>query len=83
MQPQTAAAGAPAYSPAANGMIIYSGATLGRPHMNNNFKRIDAEPPAGELIDLHLLIVAVALAFAIKFLTHNLHSILSDNLCEN
>jgi hypothetical protein len=40
-QPQTAAA-APAYNPTANGMIIYSGATLGRPHMNNNFKRIDS-----------------------------------------
>jgi hypothetical protein len=41
-QPQTAAAAA-AYNPsAANGMIIYSGATLGRPHMNNNFKRIDS-----------------------------------------
>ena len=38
MQPQTAAA----YNPTANGMIIYSGATLGRPHMNNNFKRIDS-----------------------------------------
>jgi hypothetical protein len=37
-QPQTAAA----YNPTANGMIIYSGATLGRPHMNNNFKRIDS-----------------------------------------
>jgi hypothetical protein len=40
-QPQTAAAAA-AYNPSANGMIIYSGATLGRPHMNNNFKRIDS-----------------------------------------
>jgi hypothetical protein len=38
LQPQTAAA----YNPTANGMIIYSGATLGRPHMNNNFKRIDS-----------------------------------------
>lgn len=38
LQPQTAAA----YSSTANGMIIYSGATLARPHMNNNFKRIDS-----------------------------------------
>lgn len=38
-QPQPAAA----YNTAnANGMIIYSGATLARPHMNNNFKRIDS-----------------------------------------
>lgn len=39
MHPQTAAA---YNSPTANGMIIYSGATLARPHMNNNFKRIDS-----------------------------------------
>lgn len=38
-----AAVVATAYNnPTANGMIIYSGATLGRPHMNNNFKRIDS-----------------------------------------
>jgi hypothetical protein len=37
IQPQPAAA----YNNA-NGMIIYSGATLARPHMNNNFKRIDS-----------------------------------------
>lgn len=42
MQPQTAAGAAPAYNPTANGLIIYSGATLARPHMNNNFKRIDS-----------------------------------------
>jgi len=45
LQPQTAAvavAGTVAYNPTANGMIIYSGATLGRPQMNNNFKRIDS-----------------------------------------
>lgn len=39
LNPQTAAA---YNSPTANGMIIYSGATLARPHMNNNFKRIDS-----------------------------------------
>lgn len=43
-EPQTAATAAIAYnSPnTANGMIIYSGATLARSHMNNNFKRIDS-----------------------------------------
>lgn len=38
MHPQPAAYN----SPTANGMIIYSGATLARSHMNNNFKRIDS-----------------------------------------
>jgi hypothetical protein len=41
-QPQTAAAAYNNPTATANGMIIYSGATLGRPHMNNNFKRIDS-----------------------------------------
>jgi hypothetical protein len=40
-QPQTAA-GSYATNPNTNGMIIYSGATLSRSHMNNNFKRIDS-----------------------------------------
>ncbi|CRL07921.1 CLUMA_CG020866, isoform A, partial [Clunio marinus] len=42
MQPQAAAAAASVYNSTANNMIIYSDATLGRPHMNNNFKRIDS-----------------------------------------
>lgn len=50
-QPQTAAA-APAYNPTANGMIIYSGATLGRPHMNNNFKRIDSNGICAQQVKL-------------------------------
>lgn len=48
LQPQTAAA----YNPTANGMIIYSGATLGRPHMNNNFKRIDSNGICAQQVSL-------------------------------
>lgn len=50
-QPQTAAA--PAYNPSANGMIIYSGATLGRPHMNNNFKRIDSNGICAQQVNFY------------------------------
>lgn len=51
-QPQTAAAAA--YNPNANGMIIYSGATLGRPHMNNNFKRIDSNGICAQQVSFEL-----------------------------
>jgi hypothetical protein len=47
-QPQTAAA----YNPTANGMIIYSGATMGR--MNNNFKRIDSNGICAQQVNLSL-----------------------------
>ncbi|KAL7017506.1 hypothetical protein ACKWTF_010402 [Chironomus riparius] len=54
LQPQTAASAIAAYnnSNTANGMIIYSGATLGRPHMNNNFKRIDSNGICAQQFDL-------------------------------
>jgi hypothetical protein len=54
-QPQTAG-GVPAYNPAANGMIIYSGATLGRPHMNNNFKRIDSNGICAQQVSTQRLV---------------------------
>lgn len=61
-QPQTAAA----YNPTANGMIIYSGATLGRPHMNNNFKRIDSNGICAQQVNFPLCLKSISDIF-VKF----------------
>lgn len=59
LYPQTAA-GDGAYSHSANGMIIYSGATLGRPQMNNNFKRIDSNGICAQQVSLEAITTARA-----------------------